>query len=74
MNAQAITDSPRLIRLPEVQRQTGLGRSQVYALAAQSRFPAPVKLSERCSAWIESDVRAWIAERIASARNERAAA
>lgn len=58
----------RLIRLPEVQRLTGLGRSQVYALAAADRFPRPIKLSERCSAWVDGDVRAWIANRIASAR------
>lgn len=63
----------RLIRLPEVSRMTGLGKSQVYALANAGRFPAPIKLSERCSAWQESEVRAWIAERIA-ARNAKVAA
>lgn len=64
-----MTDSEtRLIRLPEVQRLTGLGRSQLYALAAQDRFPAPIKLSDRCSAWVESDVRGWIAERIEAAQ------
>ena len=63
----------RLIRLPEVSRLTGLGKSQVYALANASKFPAPIKLSERCSAWQESEVRAWIAERI-SARNAKVAA
>jgi prophage regulatory protein len=55
----------RLIRLPEVQHLTGLGRSQLYALALAGKFPAPLKLSERCSAWQESSVRAWIAERVA---------
>lgn len=63
----------RLIRLPEVQRMTGLGRSQTYALAAQKRFPTPIKLSERCSAWVEADVRAWIADRIAIGITERIA-
>lgn len=69
-----MTDSEiRLIRLPEVSRLTGLGKSQVYALANAGKFPPPIKLSERCSAWQESEVRAWIAERIA-ARNAKAAA
>lgn len=63
----------RLIRLPEVERLTGLRKSQVYALANAQKFPAPIKLSERCSAWQESEVRAWIAERIA-ARNAKVAA
>jgi prophage regulatory protein len=58
----------RLVRLPEVQRLTGLRRSQLYALAALDRFPRPVKLSERCSAWPESEVRSWIASRISDSR------
>jgi prophage regulatory protein len=57
----------RLIRLPAVQHQTGLGRSQVYALAKVGKFPSPIKLSERCSAWSEHAVSAWCAARIAAA-------
>ncbi len=63
----------RLIRLPEVQRLTGLGRSQVYALAQRGAFPSPIKLSERCSAWPESAVRAWIHDRIEAAQTDRRA-
>jgi prophage regulatory protein len=62
------TVSHRLIRLPEVQRLTGLGRSQLYALASQNEFPKPLKLSQRCSAWVEADVHAWIAHRVERAR------
>jgi prophage regulatory protein len=58
----------RFLRLPDVQRETGLSRSQIYALAKTGRFPAPVKLSERCSAWLESAVNEWKAGRIAAAR------
>lgn len=63
----------RLIRLPEVKHLTGLGRSQLYALAARGEFPAPLKLSTRCSAWRESAVRQWISERIAAANQAQAA-
>lgn len=62
-----------LLRLPAVQRATGLGRSQVYALAKAGKFPAPIKLSERCSAWVGDEIEAWIAERIAAARGAKAA-
>jgi prophage regulatory protein len=62
-------EQPRLIRLPEVQRMTGLGRSQTYALARAGKFPSPLKISERCAAWDERAVRAWIAERIAAAKD-----
>ena len=57
-------DKARLIRLREVMTKTGLSRSYVYALAQKGQFPKPVKLSERSSAWIESEVQNWIDERI----------
>lgn len=59
----------RLIRLPEVQRLTGLKRSQLYTLAQRDEFPRPIKLSERCSAWLESAVRDWISDRIDANRD-----
>jgi len=51
---------------------TCLSRSHVYALAQQNNFPKPIKLSERSSAWVESEVLDWIDARIV-ARNEEAA-
>ena len=57
-------ENDRLIRIDEVRRLTGLGRSSIYALARSGRFVAPIKISERCSAWPESEVMAWIADRI----------
>jgi len=56
----------RLIRLREVLAITGLSRSHVYNLATQGKFPAPLKLSERSSAWILAEVNGWINERIAN--------
>ena len=62
-------DEARLIRLREVMAKTGLSRSYVYALAQKGQFPQPVKLTERSSAWIESEVQSWINSRI-QARGE----
>lgn len=56
----------RLIRRKEVQIKIGMGASSIYAEMAKGRFPKPVFLSEKRVAWIESEVEAWIAERIAS--------
>lgn len=64
LQAKQNQDKARLIRLREVMRKTGLSRSYVYALAQKGQFPKPVKLSERSSAWIESEVQNWIDERI----------
>ncbi len=58
----------RLLRLPEVTRLTGLGRSMIYQLQAEQRFPQSIKLGTRAVAWIEHEVQAWLAERIARTR------
>lgn len=63
----ARAESARLLRLPDVRGRTGLGRSMVYHLIRQGKFPAPIKLSERCSAWLESDIETWIQSRLEAA-------
>lgn len=55
----------QLLKMPEVRAKTGLSRSHLYALAQNGEFPKPIKLSERSSAWVESEVQDWIDTRIA---------
>jgi prophage regulatory protein len=57
-----------LIRLEAVRARTGLSRSTLYAYMREGRFPQPVAISQRCVAWIESEIDAWIADRIAVSR------
>ncbi|MGE3482444.1 MAG: helix-turn-helix transcriptional regulator [Gammaproteobacteria bacterium] len=52
-----------ILRLPEVMRLTGLGRSTIYRLLAAGQFPAPVQLSVRAVGWRRADVDHWTAER-----------
>jgi prophage regulatory protein len=59
---------PSLIRLEAVKARTCLSRSTIYAYMRDGRFPQPVSISERCVAWIESEIDAWIADRIAITR------
>jgi prophage regulatory protein len=59
----------RLLRLPAVQRLTGLSRSTIYQLSAVGDFPAPVKIGSRASAWISIEVSDWIDARISQSRN-----
>lgn len=54
-----------LIKLNNVIAITGVSRSHIYALAQKGQFPKPVKLTERSSAWVESEVQDWIESRIA---------
>jgi len=65
-NQQA--ENNRLIRRKEVQDKTGLGASSIYAMMKMGDFPQCLNLSERRVAWIESEVDAWIAERVANHR------
>ena len=64
----------RILRLPEVQRRTGLSRSTIYVRLDQGRFPKPVSLGARAVGWIESEVDEWIRERIAESRGDPMAA
>ena len=66
--AQTIKRTPdRLLRLPEVERLTGLRRSAIYEQMRRGIFPRSVKTGQRTAAWPESAVQSWIAERM----NER---
>ncbi|MCP1375927.1 helix-turn-helix transcriptional regulator [Dyella lutea] len=58
--------SPRLIRLPEVMRQTGLSRSTIYEAIKRGDFPKPVSLTSTARAWHSEEIDAWITERRAA--------
>lgn len=60
----------RFIRLPEVQHLTGLSKSLIYLLIQQDKFPKQVELNTRTSAWLESEILAWIEERISLTRQK----
>lgn len=59
-----------LLKLLEVKKRTRLSKSHIYDLVRKGLFPSPLKLSERSSAWVESEVDAWIASRIAERDEE----
>lgn len=62
-----------LIRIKEVVNITGLARATIYAKAANGTFPSPIKLSERASAWIASEIEQWVQDRISDSRGSDAA-
>lgn len=62
----------RLLRMAEVRNRTALSRSAIYAYMATGAFPQPVSIGARSVAWIESDVKAWVAARIAGHRKSAA--
>lgn len=58
-----------LLRLPEVQAEVKLGKTMIYRLERQGRFPQRIKVGGS-SRWSRLEVQAWIAAR----RDEREAA
>jgi len=65
-----------ILRFGEVRKKTGLCRAHVHALAAQGRFPKPLKLvpGGRASGWLCSEINEWIADRVAARDSGSAAA
>ncbi|MEH0691015.1 AlpA family transcriptional regulator [Vibrio cholerae] len=54
----------RLIRLNEVLAMTGLSKSGVYRSIEKRQFPKQVSLGDRAVAWVESEVQAWVIDRV----------
>jgi prophage regulatory protein len=54
-----------ILRLPELRKRIGLGRSSIYALIQRGQFPHPIRLSTRAVGWSQAEVEQWIAERAA---------
>jgi prophage regulatory protein len=60
----------RVLRLPEVCSVTGLGRSLIYQMEADLRFPKRVRIGTRAVGWLEAEVQAWLRRRIELSRNQ----
>jgi prophage regulatory protein len=72
-------DKPlRILRAPAVYAKTGLNKSHIQKLIARGAFPRPIKLGvgprAHAAGYIESEIDAWITERIAASRGEPKAA
>lgn len=61
----------RIIRRSDLPAFTGYSLPKIYVLIREGKFPKPIPLGERAVGWLEDDIAAWQAERIAE-RNARA--
>ena len=52
--------SPAFYRLRDVVRITSMSRSTIYRRVAAGRFPRPISLGGRASAWKGTELQAWI--------------
>ena len=69
-NPSAQQPETSLIRRKDVERLTGLSRSRIYDLMSKGAFPKTITLGAMSVAWLEVEVRGWIASRIAASRKE----
>lgn len=54
-------DTPdRILRIKTVLDRTGLSRSTLYRRIQAGRFPAQVRIAERCTGWRESAINGWL--------------
>ena len=63
--AQQIKEALKILRIKQIKAQTGLPNSTVYYHISEGLFPRPIKLGDRMSGWLESEVNAIMAARIA---------
>ena len=56
----------RILRLRQVLHVTGLGKTKVYDLQSEGRFPMRVQITEHSVGWIEDEVQAWLGKRVAT--------
>ncbi len=54
-----------LLSIEKVQSVTGLSRTTIYELSKKSGFPKQVTITRGRVGWVESEVEAWIAAKIA---------
>ncbi|MCQ9124243.1 AlpA family transcriptional regulator [Rodentibacter heylii] len=66
----ADTTNDRFLRIDEVIQMTGLSRSTIYDYSRCGRFPEAVDLGGNKRAWIESEVKQWMNDRIKQRNNK----
>ena len=55
------TDEPdRLLKIDKVKRRVGLGKTMIYRLIQDGKFPAPYKISPFAARWSNQEIVAWI--------------
>ncbi|WP_075359844.1 helix-turn-helix transcriptional regulator [Caballeronia sordidicola] len=55
-------DQLKLLRIGKVIEITGIGKTTIYSLIKQGRFPEPVRIGPRMVAWRSDDVNTWLSD------------
>jgi prophage regulatory protein len=71
-NKKFLKKNTKFLRLPAVLEQVGFKASTIYEMIKEDRFPAPVHLGPRLTAWVESEVQQWMQDRIDEREKKKA--
>ena len=55
-----LDNSTQFMRRTEIEQALRIGRSTIYGLMAQGKFPKPVRISPRSVAWRTSEIEAYL--------------
>lgn len=69
MTEGAIISPRRLIKLAEVCQRVGLGKTMIYAMVGDGRFPKPYKITASAVRWSEREVEDWLVRVTSGAGN-----
>jgi prophage regulatory protein len=61
MNKQG-DESMRYIRFKELRKLVPLGRTTIWKMMKEGRFPQSYRIGRAATAWLESEVEEWIKE------------
>lgn len=60
------------IRPKDAAQKAGVSISHLYALVSKQQFPQPIKISERITTFVESEIDEWIVSKMESSRSTEA--
>ena len=54
----------KVLKVKQVAKEISVSVPQVYKLVSLGRFPKPIKLGERGSGWLITEIDAWLQSRV----------
>ena len=54
----------KVLKAKQVAKEINVSVPQVYKLVSIGRFPKPIKLGERGSGWLTTEIDAWLQSRV----------
>ena len=54
----------KILKVKQVAEEINVSVPQVYKLVSLGRFPKPIKLGERGSGWLITEIDAWLQSRV----------